>query len=169
MDKSTYYTLWFRLDQRDGYFIWISNEPDGVVLNSDKMIVVYRDFVSFTAYTIQSGVPLEQESPILHDLDVVQTWLSNPQHNTIDCRAFLAAWNLFDDIRASVEPVSDSICASAGAEDIYDKLFFGNNLPAITKEGMTYIPEWTSDNVAVIADILGHRLRDFRNRLFFAD
>ena len=169
MSERRYYPLWFRLNQQDGYFLWFSDEPDGVFLTDDNRIVVSQNRASLKAYTAQLGLPLEPEDPLLHDLDTVQTWLLNQNASAIHCRDFLAAWNLFDDIRASVQHITDVGSNSAEIEDIYDKLFFGNNLPAITPEGKTYIPEWTSEEVTLLVDLFTQGLNDFRNRLFFSE
>jgi hypothetical protein len=41
---------------------------------------------------------------------------------------------------------------------IYDKLFWGNNLPLITPEGERYLPEWSADEVQSLAQILASGL-----------
>jgi hypothetical protein len=40
-----------------------------------------------------------------------------------------------------------------GAEKIYDKLFFGNNLPAITPAGVSYEPVWSHDEIETLSRI----------------
>ena len=38
--------------------------------------------------------------------------------------------------------------------EIYEKLFYGNNLAAITPEGKRYTPQWSADEVGSLAELL---------------
>jgi hypothetical protein len=60
-------------------------------------------------------------------------WLDDPQADTVDCVLFLLGWNLFWDVATVLgRPLRD---LDPVANKIHDKLFFGNNLPAMTPEG----------------------------------
>ena len=45
-----------------------------------------------------------------------------------------------------------------GSEDettvIYDKLFYGCNLPAINRSGTLYIPEWDIDEIDIMLKVM---------------
>ena len=69
----------------------------------------------------------------------------------IDCSGSFAAWNLFIDVAHSVGDAGASYLASnAVLGHEYEKLFFGNNLPAMTPPGEHYTPTWTDDELDAV-------------------
>jgi hypothetical protein len=48
---------------------------------------------------------------------------------------------------------------------IYDKLFFGNNIPGIMPEGQVYTPKWTKKEIARVAEIMNEGLTILRRSL----
>ena len=81
----------------------------------------------------------------------------------IDCAEFLAAWNLFEDISHSLKSTFDP--DHALTQKIYDKLFYGNNLPVITPEGKFYIPLWTGRELVIIHHVMKTGLEMFRTHV----
>jgi hypothetical protein len=154
-----YYRLWYRLDGADSYLIWYSNDHDGVVIDPDGTVPSFHSFTQLYAYAAAHQIEIVKEEPLLHDLDHLAAWLVTP-FTDIDCDVFLAAWNLFGDISLSVgghfEPDQQQ------TQHIYGKLFWGNNLPAMTPPGEHYTPEWTDDEVKLMKDTLSYGLQLFR-------
>jgi hypothetical protein len=78
-------------------------------------------------------------------LDAGATWLSdggNPNLNVL-----LSIWNLAGDVARSVEkPFEDR---GGDLDAIYNKVFFGNNLPAMTPLGEHYEPDWDDEELAL--------------------
>jgi hypothetical protein len=158
----TYFRLWYRLDGADGYLIWFSNDEDGVVIEPDGSAPAFGDLAALHTYADSQGLDLCIEEPILHDLDSVAAWLARPVR-AIDCDAFLTAWNLFADLAASTgagfEPDDER------TRQIYDKLFWGNNLPTLTPPGEHYVPRWRAAERRRISEVLGAGLALFRSRV----
>lgn len=158
----SYYRLLYKLDGRNAFLIWFSNDPDGVVVQDGRMLSFSSDDL-LCQFAAQAGLALADETPRLHDLDSVQAWLSCPHRDTIDCSATLSAWNLFGDIARSLPTAGAGFSALDRAHDgIYEKLFFGNNLPAVTPEGEHYEPSWPDDEITAFVAILDRGLRLFR-------
>jgi hypothetical protein len=65
-----------------------------------------------------------------------------------DCRVLLAFWNLADDVARSVNGPFEN--HGGVLEDVYNKLFFGNNLLAMTPRGEQFQAEWTEDELGVL-------------------
>lgn len=157
----TYFRLWYRLDDTDAYLIWFSNGQDGVVVQPDGMAPSFPNESSLRAYAVTHQLPIEEELPILHDLDVVVRWLRRTLSTDTDCDQFLAAWNLFSDI-------SNSIGGHFNADHgrtypVYEKLFRGNNLPIFTPPGKQYTPIWTDDEVLLLRETLAVGVALFRS------
>lgn len=146
MEKSgsTYFSLWYRLDRIDYYLIWYTNDRDGVVVDSTGLIPTFRDIDSLAIYAENIGLYVEKEEPTLHNLDLLKYWLENPNQATIVCDDFLAIWNLFTDVASSVLDIEFDRDIQK-TKSIYNKLFWGNNLPSLTPKGKYYNPIWTDD------------------------
>ena len=158
-----YYILWFRLDVQNSYLIWFGDEDDGVVTDAIGKVPCFLKTDDLLRYASSLNLPIKAEEPILHDLDFVASWLKTKNAETVDCDIFLAAWNLFDD-------VSRSVGGNFNADHkltakIYEKLFWGNNIPAVTPEGEHYEPTWTNQELMIMREILGVGLSLFRKNI----
>ena len=159
--SNTYYCLWYRLDGTDGYLIWYSNNHDGVVVQLGGTVPSFRSPALLHDYAAAHQIVIAEEEPMLHDLDCIEAWLCTPTiSSVIDCDAFLAAWNLFGDISVSVNGNFDR--DHKKTQNIYDKLFWGNNLPAITPPGKHYTPIWSDEELQVLREVLANGLQLFR-------
>lgn len=103
------------------------------------------------------------EEPILHNLDRVLKDLSRKKPAQLNCQELLAAWNLLGDVSNSVGGSFDE--DKAHAHKIYDKLFWGCNLPAVTPEGKHYVPLWSRGEYSMMRQILGEGLALFRRHI----
>ena len=72
----------------------------------------------------------------------------------------LTVWNILDDVSMSVNGNFDS--KKKRTNKIYDKIFFGNNLPAITPKGESYKPIWSKAERDVIREVLSFGFDIFR-------
>jgi hypothetical protein len=160
-----YFPLLYRLDGEDGYLIWISNDNDGVVADARGFVPTFSDVDAVQAYARPEQYELESEEPKLHDLDWVAAWLKVPG-KPVNCRKALEAWNLFSDAARSIhvhgmgstfEPLDSQF------PGIYDKLFWGSNLPSMTPEGRHYDPEWSPDELTALAEVLRAGLEMFQS------
>lgn len=163
-----YYAVRYRLDHKDRFLIWHSegaegeSEADGVVVSEAGLIPIFRTQQSMIAYTQDNGLsPLEEDGSGYHNLDVVVKWLKRKRPAQLDCEHFLAAWNLLADISASIggsfDPDKDK------TQKIYDKLFWGNNLPALTPASCSYEPLWRGKENQIMRQVLRNGLAMFRS------
>jgi hypothetical protein len=154
-----YYILWYRLDALDKYLIWYTNDEDGVLLREGK-IPVFNGQARLIEFAAANGINVQAEEARLHDLDVIAKWLCCPNGTTVKCSAFNAAWNLFADVSRSVKGEFDQ--DQKETNKIYEKLFCGLNLPAVTPEGKEYEPIWTKREVELLCEVLTQGLELFR-------
>ncbi len=159
----TYYCLWYRLDHTDGHLIWFSNDNDGVVTQPDGMVPSFRDQKALHDYATLHQITLDPMEPLLHDLDDVARWLRQSLSAEVDCDILLTAWNLFGDLASSVKGDFDP--DRTQTQHIYEKLFWGNNLPAITPPGKHYTPRWSDDELLLMRNVLHNGLRLFRTHV----
>lgn len=161
-----YYILWLRLSFSDRYAVWCSNDsgPD-YVLAKDGIVPCVTSKVRVKAFAKESGIELQREEPIRHNLDSVRLWLHNKK-GRINCNDFLAAWNLFADVEASF-PEEGARLDKKTNEYLreYNKLFYGNNLKAVRARHPRFFPVWSSRELGHISEIMHMGLRMLKNRL----
>lgn len=159
----TYYKLLYQLDGVEAFLLWFTNDVDGVIKTPQGRILSFPTEEELVAFACDLGVTVIDEDPILHNLDAVEAWASTSSPETVDCSELLSAWNLFGDIERSLHPVS---CVFAGKnaklDSLYDKLFWGNNLPAMTPEGKRFDPVWSSAELSSLSKHITNGLELFR-------
>ena len=149
----------------DLYLVWSSNDDsDGVIVEGDGSVAAFGSRADLRAYAERLGLALEPDESGVFDLDSVENWLANPVREAIDCELFLNAWNLIDDVASSIGHL-DFGRFSRGADEVYDMLFWGNNLPVVTPPGEHFVPAWSEDQVAELERILSDGMRLLRNKV----
>ena len=171
MKPMTYYPYWYRLDKADFYLLWCTDisddgtDPDGVVLNETGFILTFRHVDDLRAEAARRSLLVEpdvNQEPL--DLDAVKRWLASARKTTVDCETFLNAWNLFSDLASTVQGGPVHIDGQREGR-IYDKLFWGTNIPVLTPPGKHYNPIWSKSEVGRMRNVLGAGMRLFRDRL----
>ena len=159
----TYYAVRYLLDGKIRFLIWhTGDEADGACLGEDGAVSVFKTLAELVRCAQAHDLsPLELGEQHFHNLDVVRVWLKRKRPGQINCEAFLNAWNLLGDVSASVDSGFDP--DRDRTRNIYHKLFWGSNIPAITPPGKYFTPLWSGAEVLVMRDILGAGLARFRN------
>jgi hypothetical protein len=170
LSATTYYSYGYRLNGVDAYLLWYTdlsedgNEPDGVLLDDAGPLLTFRSLANLNDYAARCGLAVKPDGAMRLDLDVVQHWLAHPRKTTVDCEIFLNAWNLFSDLATAIQGSLAYIDAQKEIR-IYDKLFWGNNIPAITPPGKHYDPVWTKSEIGRMQNVLKDGMQLFRGRL----
>ncbi|WAC18646.1 hypothetical protein OVA24_15545 [Luteolibacter sp. SL250] len=147
-----YYDCLFRFRGAERHLIWFSDDRDGVFADEHYKVPTFASTESLeSAFPRLVHGQLKIESPILQDLDSVEASCRSSGKLEIDCGSFLTAWNLYVDVARSVGDRGSAYLDSDSSLDAeYDKLFHGNNFPAMTPPGQHYIPSWSDserDNI----------------------
>ena len=162
--SNTYYPYAFRLNGRRLCLLWGAGhgkDPDDVVLDDEGRLPVFETPDAASVYASRRGLGFVDKDcvePI--DLDALTEWLARPT-DKIDCPTLLNAWNIFGDVATALNGVRTHIDERQHGH-LYDKLFFGLNLPAVTPEGQHYEPGWSDEEVGILVDLLGPWLIKFR-------
>lgn len=162
-----YYPVRFCLDRQERWLIWHTlgdaegDEADGVVVTQNGKMVVFRSRQEMLAYAHAEGLVMaEDDKPAFFDLDVVAKWLGRKRPAKLNCTEFLNAWNLLADVSTSVGGNFDP--DKAKTREIYSKLFWGSNLPAVTPISRHYTPLWPGRESRIIREVLREGLALFR-------
>jgi hypothetical protein len=161
-----YFNLWFRLDACDSYLIWFEgeDESDGVIIDANGKVPCFHNNEDLLRYAASLKLSVNTETMLLHDLDFVVAWLE-AKVEVVDCRILLEAWNLFDDVSHTVNGNFD--VNHKLTTKIYEKLFWGNNIPAVTPVGKSYEPTWTKRELKIMREVLSVGLSLFREKMSF--
>jgi hypothetical protein len=150
-----YFPLLFRLRGEERFLIWMSGDTDSVMMAEDGYIPSFATVDALRGYANVKGWEIEGETPVLHDLDRVAAWVAEPV-DAVNCVEVLNAWNLFADICATVNAPRNTNFEKLNSQSsaLYDRVFWGNNLPAVTPKGERFVPTWTRDEIGSMAEIL---------------
>lgn len=162
MAARTYYELLFRLGGRLGWLLWFSDHVDAV----DVLDGRFRVFATAPALADDArlrGIEIVAEEPILHDLDMIASWLARPQADSIDPAEFLAGWNLFADVASSLGRLLED--RTIPYRVLYDKLFLWGGPAWVTGREHREQAVWTPEEVVLLADVLGRGLGIFTARM----
>jgi hypothetical protein len=162
MDERKYYLCELLLDRRRLYVVWYSDAVDGLVRLKDGAIASFADERQVRGFCRENGLSLVLEPPAVCDFDKVAAWCGSPAAGSIEPAAFLNAWNMLEDARGSRLDVHLHDVSSQRAGKIYDKLFFANNLPAVTPRGASYEAMWSEDEVELLSGIYRFGLAELR-------
>ena len=155
METPRHYACRVRLDGDAVFVVWSSAEQDGFLRDSGGRLVAARTPTALADAARTLGVTLVNAGPADYDFDHIRAWCAAPTAEGVDCPAFLDAWNLFDDL-AGLHAGADTPYTrlSRAAAGCYDRLFRGNNLPAVTPPGEHFDPAWCAEDLAAIRDVM---------------
>ncbi len=137
--------------------IWYTNEKDGFITEFNKIkyfktMEEFRQFIKLNSINVNEGCAALS-------IDQAEEWLSNKVVE-IDCEYFLNFWNLISDLANSVEEKFYGYQEdNTTVQKIYDKLFYGNNIPSLVKGNKRYQPKWDAEEIAEIANVIKDGLR----------
>ena len=162
--KRDYYILWYRLDDKDSYLIWFSTEnDDGVLVDKNGFVPSFNDVKTLRDYSNQKKIILKDEEPVIHNLELIENWLCENNSAINDYNEVLNTWNLFEDISISTNGNFNS--DRELTKKIYEKIFWGCNIPAVTPEGESFTPTWTKMELKIVRETLIFGFQMFREKI----
>ena len=159
-----YYIYWYRFNAKDSYLIWFSTDDnDGFVVDEKGYIPSFESIEDVLAFAQKHQINVNVDTPKIFDLGFIETWLNTNSDTIEDYNPFLNAWNLFDDVSISTEGNFDK--NRTYTNDIYERIFWGCNIPAITPEGESFSPTWTKTELKIIRRTLKFGFQMFREKV----
>ncbi len=132
--------VWFSDDSgdrflKDGNALLVGDSKDSInqKLKNRAHLVKWSELATLNIDELFSGL---DEVFYLHISDEIQSTL------------FLNGWNFFEDLIRTFALEKDFLEYRTPCLDkVYDKIFWGCNLPSVTPEGKSYSPIWTNEEV----------------------
>jgi len=144
--EKKYYLFW-----KDDLF-FISHENDCMLIraNKDSMLSVAKNYKLFVSDQEVYLIDMDDSFKLLKQMRRDRS-LSEKS-----CRILLGCFNMLEDMAKSLAiPVGmQDIEENAVLDHVYDKIFWGNNLPAVTPEGKSYSPILLLNEIKIIRKYL---------------
>jgi hypothetical protein len=160
--------LCYRLKNKNAYLIGIRDEQDSLIVDNLGFVRGFKNSQSLHSYAQSKGIsfsmfPNNSPEGSLVDLDYLENWLLKKKPRTLKCDELLNAWNLFLDVSTTVGHDFDQ--NHEETNQVYDKLFFGCNLPSVTPPGKSYFLIWSSSEIKLIRSTLAQGLQMFKDHV----
>jgi hypothetical protein len=130
-------------------------DPDSFLVDDEGRLLCYSSKSGVDLFLRRRGLKTDwtQEA----ELDFDEFWMAikglrvNRASSTKTCARLLNGWNFLEDLlRALAEPDWLKRLSTASMKRIYDKLYYGNNLPAVTPVGRSYSPLWPREEIVLL-------------------
>jgi hypothetical protein len=151
-----YYPTAFRFDQRWHHVIYCDDDNgDDLIVTDGGKLLLFTGTAEAHSEAIRRGLTPWNDDGDDHpriDLDPAFAWASSVGRAP-DPVALNDAWNFTRDVSRSLAvpfPAADSFLA----HHVYNKLFWGLNLPAVTPAGRHYTPRWTPRELATLRRVI---------------
>ena len=152
MTVKQYFPYCYKFNGKHKYLIWYSNGQDGFVLDDNNKMTCVSSRNRLIKFTMENKMHIKWEECGNIDLDKFFIALKNIRTRRASsirtCSILLAGWNFIEDIlfTFNLEQCRKALHTPV-LNKAYDKLFYGNNLPAITPEGNEYQPLWLKEEI----------------------
>ncbi|GMA99475.1 hypothetical protein [Pelosinus sp. IPA-1] len=150
-NERCYYSVKFALERKEIYSLWYSGKNDGFLIDQNK-ILSFKSMNELRQYAIEKNINLQDEHTVVI-LDLAINWLRR-RDREINCRYFLDFWNIVADLAHSVNEEFYGDKDNNGILEIYNKLFYGSNLPAVKKEKDVFFPQWDEVELEILTKVI---------------
>lgn len=143
------YLVKFQFRKKECYALWYTDDVDGFLLDDNGKIRSFASEEKARIFGKREGYYLDDEI-----VSISSDILLSFGREEIDCNLILTYWNIFSDLARSVNCKFLGDNSDGDVEGIYQKLFYGCNLPAIRKDGEIFSLEWNESEKRRLAEIL---------------
>ena len=148
-----FYPVVFRLHHADYHCLWFTDEKgQNQFLKDGEKTIHFRHQKEWRDYVLREGLCTDHRQT-LYDVNTAVKWLAENDPN-VDCEYYLSLWHATVDLAYSENRAFLGESRSTDVSAVYDKLFWGNNLPSLRREGARFEPEWSLEELAILRTIV---------------
>lgn len=159
MSSHLYYAVCLRTSDQDRYLIWKDggSKPDKyVTLPRSSKFLLAKNRTGLARLASELNIAIASQPAHLVDIDGMHRTLARLRPGRAlserSSKVLLDSWNALEDMSRSVG--ASRIAADPEIKDeaqrVYDKLFYGNNLPSVTPVGRSYQVALTSRELDIL-------------------
>ncbi|MHC5218369.1 hypothetical protein ACYSNR_17165 [Enterococcus sp. LJL128] len=142
------YVVEFQFADRSFFCLWYTDDTDGLIIEEGKLIK-FDSIIELKAYVKEKKLSLGT-GVTTYNIEHLEKQLENGLMH-VDCEEVLLFWNISLDISNSL---AFPFLGTDNFHHIYEKLFYGNNLPAINTSGEKYVPTWSGEEMHDIKNVV---------------
>lgn len=159
--STEYYPYCIHLNNRKLFVVWCTDDYDYLLLSEQGMVCTFHSLSDLQSFAQKKGFALFDDNIAELNLDQLRQWLESPSRTNIDPVLCLNAWNLFTDFRSAQNQRNMNLEDKEHLE-LYNKVFFANNLPSMTPPGSSFNPKWSKSEVKQLHTILEDGINSFQ-------
>lgn len=149
-----YYAVKLKYSNRNYYAIWYSDNNDGFITTNKNEIVLFDNLADIKKYSISHTIDVDCDNIACYNFDDLYEWCVSDS-TIVDCDKILNDWNIISDFLNTLKITFVGDNTTDGLiQSLYNKLFYGNNLPTINTTNEKYIPSWSKHELKLLKDIL---------------
>lgn len=152
------------IDGNQIFLLFFDNSFSGLYVDESRFAIGSRTLTSLAEFANKTSLPLVSEVGYHRDLGQICSWLDNPSSETLNCSSAIDLWNLGSDYENGCQN-RNTDKDDTEDKDLYEKVFWGCNLPSVTPPGKKYEPIWSDDEISQLITILQRHVDVLRNRV----
>lgn len=153
--KKDNYIVEFLILQKSYFCVWHSDDKD-VFWAENSQIQYFENPAEAEKLCKKNGAAVQSDDIAKYNVDKLKDALEQDL-SEIDCNFFIDFWNIMSDAAYSVDEVFYG--DSKELNSIYQKMFYGLNLPSINKSGKRYTPIFSEDEQTEIVKVFKEGIR----------
>jgi hypothetical protein len=172
LHKHKYYLLWCgsNENQEDDYFVTTKfDDVNRLLISNDLQKLL--NYADTNHLKLNSRIEVDLQLNIDRLYKILPKLKYGKQISEKNCVLLLNSWNAFIDIIYSIDkPLLEIKVRTRKYTDrekfkIYDKIFWGNNLPSMTPEGKKYHPIFSKKEIYFIKHAFSFALKEIGNMI----
>lgn len=149
-----YYAVTFKFKNICRYTLWYCDEKDGFFVENKK-IKIFDSIDDIQDFVYNENLNFKKEKNEQVTIYNIDELIIQKDRDVIDCDLILNFWNIVLDMSYSLKIFFIGNQRIEYIDKIYDKLFFGCNLPAIKIDSRKeYHPKWEDEEIWLLSKII---------------
>ena len=154
--ETAIYPYWFSFHNKKWVLLWESSKgQDKFKTLSDGSLFISNSIEDTKKRLESKDISVCWSENSTMDFDLFWAELYNLQYDRPSgiktCKILLEGWNFIEDLINTFNLIeSKSELTSEKLNNVYDKLFFGNNLKSVTPKNKSYSPLWTKKEISCL-------------------
>lgn len=153
-ETETFFPYWYQRGGKRCCLLWIPREsaPDSFFVDREGKPLCFSSKKRLQCFLGERSEQIDWAHEGRIDFDefwsAVRGLRVNRASSTRTCAVLLEGWNFLEDILRSSQ--ATGWLKKLGVplmRRVYDKLYYGNNLPAVTPRGRSYNPLWAQEEL----------------------
>jgi hypothetical protein len=157
-----YFVSWIRWQGQDGYALWLDTpNKEWYWTDAHRRVPLFATTKEVAELALQLNYKLEDNKPVLQDLDSAWNWMQHP--NKLPNDHCLAAWHLFSDLGAGIGVPFSGDTHAPTRDRVFD-LLYAYHGPWLSNK-----PAWKLQERKVLKRILQEGFRMWQKYAYWSN